>query len=326
MTTFKKDPTASPRTAQPTMRIPSTGDLALTPARHSGQRYLCLHRRLRTVASARGACCGTRREPGDRAADFANVADAPGSRHLIAAGFPLGTAPSGVCADASANRAKVEGVSAEIDQEKKASARAAAAMVEAGMLLGLGTGTTVAFLVPALGERHLDVTSVATSPATESAASEAGLKVVAFEGIDRLDLAIDGSDQVDPEGWLVKGGGGAHTREKIVAAAAARFIVIVSAEKVVKELRVPVPLEILSFGCERTLQSLGSAHLREAPISPDGGLIADYLGPIDDPRSLAARLAGTPGVVEHGLFEPNLVSLVLIGEQGAVRVRQGSKT
>ena len=211
--------------------------------------------------------------------------------------------------------------------EKQLAARAAAELIEDGMRVGLGTGSTVAHLLPAIAERGLrGLLCVATSPATEQAARALGMSLQSLDEVGELDIAIDGADQVDPDGWLVKGGGGAHTREKIVAAAAARFIVIVSAEKVVKELRVPVPLEILSFGCERTLQSLGSAHLREAPISPDGGLIADYLGPIDDPRSLAARLAGTPGVVEHGLFEPNLVSLVLIGEQGSVRVRQGSKT
>jgi ribose 5-phosphate isomerase A len=247
---------------------------------------------------------------------------APGRGHLIAAGFPLGTAPSGVCTEASANHAKVEGVSAEIDQEKKASARAAAAMVEAGMLLGLGTGTTVAFLVPALGERHLDVTSVATSPATESAAGAAGLKVVPFEGIDRLDLAIDGSDQVDPQGWLVKGGGGAHTREKIVAAAADRFVVIVSSNKVVDRLRPPVPLELMAFGLDVVRRVIPGIELRRAPLSPDGGVLADYHGEVDDPERLSALFDSTPGVVAHGLFPPGMVSAVLIGRGDQVEERQ----
>src|SRR5207253_6036389 len=116
-----------------------------------------------------------------------------------------------------------------------------------------------------------------------------------------------GADQVAPAGWLVKGGGGAHTREKIVAAAADRFVVIVSADKLVDALRPPIPLEVLRFGAAATLAAVAPAELRDAPPSPDGNLIADYLGPIDDPQALAARLAATPGIVEHGLFPPELV-------------------
>ncbi len=100
------------------------------------------------------------------------------------------------------------------------------------MRVGLGTGTTVAQLIPALAERHLTITCVATSPATEEAARAHGLEVAPFHYLDRLDLTIDGADQVDPVGWLVKGGGGAQTRERIVAAAAERFVVIVSSDKV----------------------------------------------------------------------------------------------
>jgi ribose 5-phosphate isomerase A len=223
---------------------------------------------------------------------------------------------------ASANRAMVEGVSTQIDQEKRASARAAAAMVESGMVLGLGTGTTVAFLVPALGERHLDITSVATSPATQSAAGAAGLKVVPFEGIDRLDLAIDGSDQVDPQGWLVKGGGGAHTREKIVAAAADRFVVIVSSNKVVDRLHPPVPLELMAFGLDVVRRVIPGIELRQAPLTPDGGVLADYHGEVDDPERLSALFDVTPGVVAHGLFPPPMVSAVLIGRGDQVEERQ----
>ena len=115
-------------------------------------------------------------------------------------------------------------------------AEAAADLVEDGMVVGLGTGTTVAYLLPALGRRHLDISCVATSPATETLARAEGIRVGPFEGISRLDMAIDGADQVDPSGWLVKGGGGAHTREKIVAAAADQFVVIVSSNKLVQRL------------------------------------------------------------------------------------------
>src|SRR5690242_5732768 len=104
------------------------------------------------------------------------------------------------------------------------------------MSVGLGTGSTVAFLLPALAARRLSIRCVATSVRTEVAARELGLTVEQFDALDRLDLAIDGADQVDPDGWLIKGGGGAHTREKIVAAAADRFVVIASTDKVVDRL------------------------------------------------------------------------------------------
>jgi ribose 5-phosphate isomerase A len=206
----------------------------------------------------------------------------------------------------------------DVDGEKRSAAEAAAALVEDGMVVGLGTGTTVAFLLPALGRRALNITCVATSPATAALAATQGLRVVAFEGIARLDLAIDGADQVDPEGWLVKGGGGAHTREKIVAAAADRFVVIASSEKMVERLRPPVPLELLGFGREATLHALGHARLRTAVPTPDGGVLADYFGPVDDPATLSATLAATPGLVSHGLFPPSMVSAVLIGRGDGV--------
>ncbi|HVR04875.1 MAG TPA: ribose 5-phosphate isomerase A, partial [Solirubrobacteraceae bacterium] len=163
---------------------------------------------------------------------------------------------------------------------------------------------------------------VATSPATRVAALELGLDVRELDELGELDVAIDGADQILADGWLVKGGGGAHTREKIVAAAAARFVVIASAEKAVAALRPPVPLEILRFGAQRTLVELGEARLREgAAPSPDGNLIADYLGPIEDPRRVAERLCAQPGVVEHGLFAPELVSDVLIAGPHGVQHR-----
>ncbi len=147
----------------------------------------------------------------------------------------------------------------------------------------------------------------------------------ALDEVGELDIAIDGADQIDARGWLVKGGGGAHTREKIVAASAKRFVVIASAEKAVAELAPPVPLELVPFGVQRTLLALDPARLRGVEPSPDGGLIADYLGPVGDPRELAARLSATPGVVEHGLFAPELVSLILIAGEDAVERRTGAK-
>ena len=140
--------------------------------------------------------------------------------------------------------------------------------------------------------------------------------------LDRLDMAIDGADQIDPRGWLVKGGGAAQTREKLVAATADRFVVIADSSKLVDQLHAPVPLELLAFGLESTLRRLvegrhGEVRLRDVPPSPDGGVIADFVGPIDDPEQLAVYLQGVPGVVEHGLFSPDLVSTIIIGRDGS---------
>ena len=212
----------------------------------------------------------------------------------------------------------VDDVNVDIVQEKKLAAEASAALVEPGMVLGLGTGSTVAFLLPALGARNLEVTCVATSPATEALGRSVGLNVVPFAGIDRLDLAIDGSDQVDPQGWLVKGGGGAHTREKIVATAANRFVVIVSSNKMVDRLHAPIPLELMAFGIDVVLREIPEIELRRAPSTPDGGVLADYFGEVDDPERLSALFASTPGVVAHGLFPPSMVSTVLVGRGDSV--------
>lgn len=205
-----------------------------------------------------------------------------------------------------------------IEAEKRAAAEAAAALAEDGMIVGLGTGSTVAYLLPALAGRALSLRCISTSPQTEAAALALGLPVEPFDTVDRLDLAIDGADQVDPTGWVVKGGGAAHTREKVVARASDRFVVIVSSDKLVEAIAPPIPLELLPFGVPATLRALGVAELRGVPPSPDGGVIADYLGPVDDVDELAERLSAIPGVVEHGLFPPQLVSDVLVGRESRV--------
>lgn len=209
--------------------------------------------------------------------------------------------------------------------EKRLAAETAAALVEDGMAVGLGTGSTVGYLLPALAARGLALRCVATSPATEAAARALGLAVEPFSGrgaLERLDLALDGADQVAPDGWLVKGGGGAHTREKAVAAAAERFVVVVSSDKLVDRLAPPVPLELLQFGLAATLARLGTVALRDVPPSPDGGVIADFTGAFDDPRTLAQRLAAEAGVVDHGLFPPELVSEVVVATGDGVEIRR----
>lgn len=209
----------------------------------------------------------------------------------------------------------------DLEQEKRLAAEAAAELVEDGMMVGLGTGTTAMYLIAPLAARKLDIRCVATSPATAQEGVRLGLEVVDFSGPDapaHLDMAIDGADQVAPSGWLIKGGGGAHTREKAVAAAASRFVVIVASDKPVERLAPPVPLELARFGLAGTLARVEPVRIRDAPPSPDGGVIADYLGEFDDPDGLALRLSTATGVVEHGLFPAAMVAEVLIGRGDAV--------
>jgi ribose 5-phosphate isomerase A len=203
-------------------------------------------------------------------------------------------------------------------REKRVAAEAAADLVDDGMTVGLGTGSTVAFLLPSLARRSLDIRCVATSPRTEHTARELGLRVEDFSSIERFDIAIDGADQISPNGWLVKGGGGAHTREKIVAAAAERFVVIADSTKLVDALHGPIPLELLPYGLRATMRRIAPVSLRDAPRSPDGGVIADYMETLDDPATLAARFASTPGIVEHGLFPPHMVATVLVAHGESV--------
>ena len=204
------------------------------------------------------------------------------------------------------------------DTEKRVAAEAAALLVEDGMHVGLGTGSTVAFLLPAIAARGLNITCVATSVRTEDAARELGMKVANAAEVDHLDLAIDGADQIAPDWWIVKGGGAAHTREKIVASMADRFVVIADSSKTVDGLHAPIPLELLKYGLANTLRLLNDVTLRGVPDSPDGNVIADYQGDASDPVNLAAWLGSVPGVVEHGLFPPSMTSEILIGRGDAV--------
>jgi ribose 5-phosphate isomerase A len=220
-------------------------------------------------------------------------------------------------------------VTADVDDRergKRAAAAAAAELVEDGMRVGLGTGTTVAYFLPALARRGLDVRCVATSTATAAAATALGLRVEPFDVLDALDVAVDGADQVDDDGWLVKGAGGALTREKVVAAAAARFVVIVDASKRVARVGPPVPVELLGFGLAATLRAVAPTTVRDAPPTPDGGVLADYRGEVADAASTAAWLDGTPGVVAHGLFAPALVATIVVGRGDSTTLVAGGPT
>lgn len=213
---------------------------------------------------------------------------------------------------------------ADLDDEKRAAAEAAAELVEEGMTLGLGTGSTVAMLLPAIAERGLGgLRCVSTSDATTDQAAELGIPVEDFDSLERLDLAIDGADQIAPDRWLVKGGGGAHTREKVVAATAERFVVIADSTKPVDAIGSPIPLELFPFGIKSTLariaDEIGPVEIRaDTPPSPDGGVIADLLTDVVDPAELAAALSAVPGVVDHGLFPASMVAEVIVGRGGGV--------
>jgi len=207
-----------------------------------------------------------------------------------------------------------------VESDKRAAAEFAAQLVEDGMRVGLGTGSTVAYLLPALAARAVnDVVYVATSPHTEQAARELGLDVRPFTRLGRLDLAIDGAGFIELMGPAGQPLLGAHTREKVVAAAAERFVVIASSSKLVATLAPPIPLELMPFGLQSTLRLLERTALRPVRPTPDGGLLADYFGPVNEPSELATRLSQTPGIVEHGLFPPHLTSEVLVATGASIR-------
>ena len=200
---------------------------------------------------------------------------------------------------------------------KEAAARAAAEMIATGMRVGLGTGSTAAYLVDELITRsksgHLDIICVATSQVTQKQALQGGLRVLDLKEVDELDLVIDGADEIDTHGHLIKGGGGAAVRELIVAMAAKRYIVIATPDKQVEVLgSFPLPLFVLPHAYEVTIARIaeicpGDVGLRVPPkpsIDEHGLMIVDaHFGPsIRDPTSTRATLLDIAGVVDVGLF------------------------
>lgn len=208
---------------------------------------------------------------------------------------------------------------------KERAGRRAAEYVEDGMRVGLGTGSTVHHTLVALGERRPDVVCVATSLRTARLAKELGLRLAELDALGGLDLAVDGADEVDPHLNLVKGGGGAHVREKVVAEVAERFLVVVDESKLVTRLgRFGLPVEALPF-CpgvvERRLLALGAAAVTRREASSDNGnvLLDAAFAEIVDPAALARRLDRIPGLVDHGLFLAATVERVLVGGPDGVR-------
>ncbi|HTR14220.1 MAG TPA: ribose-5-phosphate isomerase RpiA [Roseiarcus sp.] len=220
------------------------------------------------------------------------------------------------------------------DQRKREAAARALELIEPGMRLGLGSGSTAREFVDLLGKKvaaGLSVRCVATSEATEIQAKSLGIPLTTLNELPELDLTVDGADEIDPELRLIKGGGGALLREKIVAAASLGMVVIADASKKVARLGAfALPVEVVPFGLaatkrhiERALADLGLAgpvRLRggAAPFVTDGGhqILDCALGAIPDPERLALALSVIPGVVEHGLFIGYARAAIIAGAEG----------
>jgi ribose 5-phosphate isomerase A len=208
----------------------------------------------------------------------------------------------------------------QLEREKQIVAEAALGWVRTGMTVGLGTGTTARYFIGFLGEQvrrgTLQVTAVASSRESEEAARQAGLTLTEPRRGLRLDITIDGADEIAPDMSLIKGGGGALLREKVLAQAARYFLVMGDSSKRVQRLGVfPLPVEVIPFAAPWVmdrLQSLGAPDLAirmarsgEPYLTDQRNYVVDgHFGAILDPRALAAQLKGIPGIVEHGLFLP----------------------
>jgi ribose 5-phosphate isomerase A len=219
---------------------------------------------------------------------------------------------------------------------KKVAGERAADLVKSGMVVGLGTGSTVAWTIKRLGERireeGLDFSGVPTSFQAESLAIECGIRLTTLNSRPILDLAIDGADQVDERLYVIKGGGAAHTREKVVACSARRFVIVADESKYVQRLTHPVPVEVLPFALrltERLLRDLGGEPVLRQGLRKDGPVITDNgnfvldvdFETIEEPATLAARMSRIPGLVEHGIFE-NLDELYLARGSGVDIIRR----
>lgn len=219
---------------------------------------------------------------------------------------------------------------------KQAAAKRAVALIESGMKVGIGTGSTAALAVVELGRRiseeGLDIVATPTSFAAERLAHEHGIRIEPLGQLGRLDLAFDGADEVSPELNLIKGRGAAHTREKVVAASSSQFVVLVDESKMVNQLgeKMPLPVEVLPMAADFVagkLTDLGAepemrmGQKKDGPVVTDQGMwILDAtFRSIANPAEVAREISCIPGVLDHGLFI-GMATLVLVGsEDGSVR-------
>ena len=222
------------------------------------------------------------------------------------------------------------------EEEKEAAGRAAAKLVRDSDIVGLGTGSTAYFAVVALGERvkaGLKIMGIPTSVQTADLARSVGIPLTTLDEHPEIDITIDGADEFDPKLNLIKGGGGALTREKVIATASKKMVVVADSGKVVPTLgKFPLPVEIIAFArtvIEKKIASLGATpKLRLKPdgspfITDNGNQILDCsFGKIEDPAALARELSDTPGIVEHGLFI-GIAKMALIGRGPSVEQLNG---
>lgn len=220
---------------------------------------------------------------------------------------------------------------ADIEASKKAAGEKAAEYVRDGMVIGLGTGSTVRYFIEHLAAKirkeSIDVAGVPTSTATEKLARAANIPLIALSGCEGIDLDVDGADEVDAKFNLIKGGGGAHTREKIVAGASREFIVIVDASKVVGRIGAfPVAVEVLPFAespVRKEISALGGlAKRREGFLTDNGNIILDARFSIIDAEALEEDLKSIPGVVESGIFAKRRPEKVIVGDGEKTRVME----
>lgn len=215
------------------------------------------------------------------------------------------------------------------EMQRQAAGERAAALVEDGMVIGYGTGRGATAALKALAARGAKVRGVPTSERTAQTCSQLGLLLTTLEDDPRLDLVIDGADEVDPQLQILKGGGGAHVREKLVALASRRRIIVMEASKLVKHLGATrgLPVEVVAFGWRSTLariqELLPGAQRREGVLSDNGGVLIDApLPAAADLRAVDRGLKGIAGVVDHGLFL-DLQPTVIVGGSEGVRVIGG---
>lgn len=221
------------------------------------------------------------------------------------------------------------------ERAKEAVGQRVAQMIRSGMVVGIGTGSTAAYATKAIGRRvvqeNLRLSGVPTSFAAEQLARSCGIHITTLDHADRLDLAFDGADEVDPDLNLIKGRGAAHAREKVVAAVSDRFVVLVDSSKRVSVLgtRMPVPVEIIPMAAGpvmRSLKALGAEPTLRMGVRKDGPVVTDqglwvvdaHFGGISDPAGLDAALNAIPGVLEHGLFVGITTDLLVGTSQGEV--------